>query len=319
MIQMCASARTWTDVKGRTIEGELVRVEAEIAVIKVNGREFRIPFQKLSEKDQEFLRTHEDQSLATVSEAGSLFGTELKAGETVEVTGPLNDKSLKALSGNKLKPTQMKIKLSLPPDFDSAKPQKVFWAVGGINNEAERIKGNIGTFRRGNLAASKGWLVIAADTEHGNPRESTVQVSEGDPAFHDQVFDELSAVWPEFNNWKHACGGHSSGAKGAFFRLAQLLNAKANAVGGFFSGCNQSMALMPCEETRLRKSAFKKVKGFQSTGDKDHLVPASSIKRVTDEMKDGGIRNSRSQTFPGGHVMSSEQFGEALDWFAEEE
>ncbi|MEN8695342.1 MAG: SHD1 domain-containing protein [Akkermansiaceae bacterium] len=93
MIQMCASARTWTDVKGRTIEGELVRVEAEIAVIKVNGREFRIPFQKLSEKDQEFLRTHEDQSLATVSEAGSLFGTELKAGETVEVTGPLNDKS----------------------------------------------------------------------------------------------------------------------------------------------------------------------------------------------------------------------------------
>lgn len=314
---MFCFSRTWTAADGRTLEGELVKVEGEVAVVKIRGKEVRIPFAKLSEKDVAFLKEEMAKPAAKV-DSGGLFGTELKPGETVEATGDLDEKTIKALSGNQLKPTQIKVKITLPGNFDPAKPQKVFWTVGGINNEAERLKGNIGTFSRGAAAESKGWIVISADTEHGNPRESTVKICEGDDDFHLFLIEEMTKVWPDFKSWKHACGGHSSGAKASFFRIAQLLKADANAVGGFFSGCNGAYAVMASEETKIRKSAWRKVKGFQSTGDKDHLVSASSIENVTGGMKDGGIKEIRAKTFPGAHVMSKEQLAEALDWFVEE-
>lgn len=310
-------SRTWTAKDGRTLEGELVRVDGEVAVVSIGGKEVRIPFAKLSEKDIEFLKEGMSKPAPEV-EASQLYGVELKAGETMEMTGDLDEKTIKALSKNKLEPSKIKVKLSLPADFDPEKPQKVFWTVGGINNEKERLKGNLGVFNRGVTAASKGWIVISADTEHGNPRESTVEICKGDDDFHLFLIEEMTKVWPNFKSWKHACGGHSSGAKGSFFRIAQLLKADANAVGGFFSGCNVAYAVMANEETKVRKSAWKKVKGFQSTGDEDKLVNDQYIKNVTAGMKDGGIKEIRSKRFPGGHVMSKEQLGEALDWFLEE-
>jgi len=314
---LLAVGRTWTSIDGRTLEGDLVRIEGEVAIVKMGKKEVQIPFSKLSPKDVEFLKTERDKPKPKIT-AGSLFGMELKAGATTETTGELDQKTIKALSSNKLKPTQIKVKISLPKDFDPSKPQKVFWTAGGINNEGERLKGNIGVFGRGNVAAGKGWIVIAADTEHGNPRESTIRISEGDDDFHQFLIAELTKVWPEFKSWSHACGGHSSGAKASFFRLAQLLKAKANAVGGFFSGCNGAYAVMASEESKIRKSAWRKVKGFQSTGDKDGLVNESHIEKVTGGMKAGGIKDIRSKTFAGGHSMNKEQLAEALDWFLEE-
>jgi len=287
-------------------------------VLKKAGKEYRVPLEKLSEEDQEFLENRGAEETAPSEGSWSILGKEIKPGEDVEAVGDLDDKVARALSGNKLKPSQVKIRVRLPSDFDPAKPQKVFWAVGGINNEEERLRGNIATFSRGNTPYAKGWIIVSADTEHGNPRESTVKQCKGDKEFHLFVIEELTKVWPEFKNWKHACGGHSSGAKGSYFRIAQLLKAKANVVGGFFSGCNQSMAQMAGDETGVRKSGFKKVKAFQSTGDKDGLVDASKIERVSSGMKSAGIRQIRSKTFPGAHVMSQEQLGEAMDWFAEE-
>ncbi len=315
--QLDGLARIWTAVDGRTIEADLVRVDGEVAVLLMRGKEVRVPFSKLSEKDVEFLK--EQAEKPAVVEASELFGVKLVAGKTMEASGDLDEKTMAALSGNKLKPEKVKIKVSLPDDFDPAKPQSVFWTVGGINNEAERLRGNLGVFRRGAMAAQKGWVVISADTEHGNPRESTVKICKGDDDFHFFVIEEMTKIWPNFKEWKHACGGHSSGAKASFFRISQLLKADANVVGGFFSGCNGAYATMASEETKVRKSAWRKVKGFQSTGDKDKLVSAKYIENVTSGMKDGGIKLIRSKTFPGGHSMSSEQLGEALDWFLEEE
>ncbi|MGB6221680.1 hypothetical protein [Haloferula sp.] len=312
-------ARDWTSSDGKKIVADFVELDGEVVVLKMRGKEYRVPLAKLSEEDQEFAKS-QGAVAEEPEKAGSLFGEELKPGGTVLATGLLDEDVIKALSGNKLKPTQMKIKLSLPADFDPGKPQKVFWAVGGINNEGERLKGNIGTFEgRGRTPESKGWIVISADTEHGNPRESTVAECKGDKEFHLQVIEEMTKVWPGFKTWKHACGGHSSGAKGTFFRIAQLLKADANVVGGYFSGCNQSMAALAQEETGVRKSAFKGVKGYQSTGDKDNLVDENHIESVGDEMKSAGFREIRSKTFPGGHTTSPEQQAEALDWFLEGE
>lgn len=51
-------ARTWTDAKtGRTLDGELISVEDDTAVIKrADGKTFRIPISRLSKADQAFLK-----------------------------------------------------------------------------------------------------------------------------------------------------------------------------------------------------------------------------------------------------------------------
>ncbi|MEM9237751.1 MAG: SHD1 domain-containing protein [Verrucomicrobiota bacterium] len=315
-------ARTWTSTDGKEIEAELVKVEGEIVVLSMRGKEYRVPLNKLSDEDREFAESWEgaskDEEAGSADTEWELFGKVLKPGEVVEAETDLDEKVAKALSGNKLKPLKMKVKIELPAGFDPAKPQHVFWCVGGINNEDERKRGNIGTWGRGKVPSSKGWVVVSADTEHGNPRESTVQLCEGDLEFHLQVIEELSKVFPDFKSWKHACGGHSSGAKGSFFRIAQLLEAEATVVGGFFSGCNQCMGPMAAEEAGVRKSKFKPVKAYLSTGDQDNLVPASTIKRMEGDLKDAGFREIQSKIFPGGHVSSNEQFAEALDWFVAE-
>lgn len=48
-------ARTWTDTKGRTLQGELVRVSGENVVLKINGAEKTIPLSVLSEGDRAFI------------------------------------------------------------------------------------------------------------------------------------------------------------------------------------------------------------------------------------------------------------------------
>ncbi len=311
-----AQTRIWTSHDGKKIEAELVKVDGANVVLLMQGKEFRVPSDRLSPEDQAFLKQSPPTApAATGSNVGELFGTKLVPGQKVDVTGPLNEKTIKALDGNKLKPTKMKIRLQIPADFDPNKPQKVFWAVAAINNEGEQRAGNIGATDRWKGAYAKGWLVIGADTEHGNPSEFGASEHKHDHEFHRQVIAEITQVWPNFKTWKHVCGGHSGGAKMAFFRIAQLLDAKVNVVGGFFSGCNACYASAAIKETGIRASDFRDVKGFQSTGDKDHLVNADHIKSVTQEMQANGFKKIESKTFPGGHSMSAEQLGEAVDWF----
>lgn len=50
-----AQSRTWTDVQGRTIEAELLRVESDAAVVRKSGRELRLPLAVLSSQDKEYL------------------------------------------------------------------------------------------------------------------------------------------------------------------------------------------------------------------------------------------------------------------------
>ena len=319
-----AWSRTWTSLDGKKIEAELVSVEGDSVVLSMKGREYRYPIAKLSEADREYIEESKDADPGEKPSASQgtweLFGQELKPGATTEAVGPLEDNVIRELSKNTLKPTQMKVKVRLPEDFDPSKPQKVFWSAAAINNEEERLQGNLATFFRSDIACPKGWIVIAGDTEHGNPKELKEGLTgKGDHLFHAQLVEEMTKVWPDFKNWKHACGGHSGGAKASFFRIAQLLKSDVNVVGGFFSGCNECMVSQAIEEIRVRKSAWRDIKAYHSTGDKDSLVPEDTIKRVADEMKSSGLRKIKVETFPGGHAFSNEQFAEALDWFVEEE
>ena len=50
--------RTWTDVNGRVVEAKLISVAEDEVILKTKARgtEIKVPLERLSEADQEFLR-----------------------------------------------------------------------------------------------------------------------------------------------------------------------------------------------------------------------------------------------------------------------
>ncbi len=310
-----SEAREWTSSDGKTIEADLVRSTDDEVVLMMNGKEFTIPLSRLSQSDRDFVK---EASAAAAVTKMTLFGQKLEVGQVNNFEIDLSEDAQKDLSDNKLAPSKIKIQLLLPPGFDPDQEQMVFWPVGGINNENERLKGNLGRFRAMSQEALKaGYVVIAADTEHGNPRETTIGIQEGDHAFHSDLIERVSAEWPQFKTWKHACGGNSSGAKGSFFRVAQLLANDVNVVGGFFAGCNGCYAEQAFDESGARKSALKPVKAWVSTGMQDKLVSREYNAKVVGQMESSGYRTIRNEFFEGGHGMSTAEFAKALAWFKE--
>lgn len=315
-----ATARTWTSADGsKEIEAELVRVEGDKVVILMNGKERSVAPSYFSEADRDHIREFvEKQAAEQAASVLEFLGSRLQPGARTVVETELSEKTRRALAGNALKPTRLKIAIELPADFDPNQPQKVFWPCGGINNEAERASGNLARMDSfAAAAASLGWIVIAADTEHGNPRESTVAVCKGDAEFHHEVVAHLAAHWPGFKDWQHACGGNSSGAKASFFRTAQLREAGVNVIGIFLGGCNQSMAKAAAEETGVRSRQLKQVKAWQSTGDNDKLVNAGHVESVTNGLDDAGYGKVRAEGFSGGHEINLNEFKKALAWFVD--
>ena len=308
-------ARTWTSSDGRTLEADFVRAEGEVAVVNMNGKILRIPFSKLSEKDVAFVKEAAAKALVGTNR---LFGIELKPG-IFDADEFLSDSMKELVADKDFAPSKIKVRLWIPDGFDPTEPQKVLWMVGSLDNEAERRRGNIGMFLRGQAALEKGWVVIAADTNMGNPRSSASKESEADAEFHYFLIGEMEKAWPAFRSWKHACAGHSTGAQATFFRLAQLMKAGVNAKGGFLSGCEKSQLRQASQETGVRSSNWRRLKIFQSTGDNDRLVKDSQIKSVTSDVERGGVKKVIAKTFPGNHTMNEEQFLEALDWFVKEE
>lgn len=54
-----AEARTWTDVKGRQIEAEILGKTANSVTVLLKGKQTQIPLSKLSEQDREFVKNWE--------------------------------------------------------------------------------------------------------------------------------------------------------------------------------------------------------------------------------------------------------------------
>jgi hypothetical protein len=63
-----ADARTWTSISGKTLEGDLVRVQSGKADIRVGKRVGAVPIKGLSQSDQAFIKKWiADQQLARLS------------------------------------------------------------------------------------------------------------------------------------------------------------------------------------------------------------------------------------------------------------
>ena len=200
-----------------------------------------------------------------------------------------------------------------------AKPMRVLWVSSAINNEGERKAGNKSSMHWfAATAVSKGWVVVAADTDIGNPIRPEEERAEGsDVAVQHQAVELLSAAWPGFKDSAFACCGHSGGAKVSFKRIGHLIAAGLDVKGGFFSGCNDDFTAKAFAEVRFSKSKLRKARAFISNGREDDISTVAHAQNVRDSVEQN-FGDVRLELFDGNHHMvKQEHLVQALAWFTE--
>ena len=111
-------ARTWTNDQGRTIEAELVRMEAGEPIVKKGGQEIKLTLAKLSPADQAFVNQWQEQQ---ASKPLMLDGKAIEKGGKINlVERPYSARMLKQLKEDKHEEeTSIKIALAVPATFVS--------------------------------------------------------------------------------------------------------------------------------------------------------------------------------------------------------
>lgn len=323
-----ALARVWTDTNGKTLEAVFVRMQGPTVILNAGGKEIPVPLASLSAADQAFLRTGQEPAKTpavaptpAAPQQLSLAGTPLKTdGSVTIVEQPLSPAALKSFSKASAKPAKLKLAVALPAGFDPDKPQRIMWTSAPINSDAERTRGNVGGIggwvRPG---TQSGWVVVAADTDLGNPRlEDNQNSSGGDLEVHKQAVAVLTAAWPKLKTWPFACCGFSGGAKSTFYRAGDLAVCNLNVIGMFLTGCNQDMTAAAIQETHCSKSDLKKIKVFISNGKTDNIstvAHAQSLEQSTSAF----YRKVRLELFDGGHSINAGEFQKAMEWFLEDQ
>ena len=324
-------ARVWTDLQGRKIEADMVRMDGGDPVVNLRGKETKLPAAKLSAGDVEFVAQwkteHPDGAAATTTDGTSPPAGEAKPGSATVPGGaatldgkpmlpdgkqnlvekPFGPEALKDLK--KSGETGFKLAVGVPPGFDAARPMKVYIVSTAVNSDAERVGGNIAKFNMyAGACAEQGWVCIAADTDKGVP--ATTHAIEA-------AFALLAKEWPGFAQSTFAVGGFSGGSKACFFNAAWLAKKKYNLVGAYLGGCNHDTSEENRDEIKSPAAGFRKLKVYLGTGKQDNIATPAQAEGVQKSLKDNGIRNVRLELHEGGHSMSKEQFVAALKWFAE--
>jgi dienelactone hydrolase len=313
------SARSFTDSSGKTIEAEFVSLAGETVTISRDGKPFTLPLSRFSKADQDFIKEQATAKPVAPAATGKLMlaGKKLnKGGEMNVVEAPLSEETLKKTRKNK-EIKSIKLGVVLPANFDPATPGKVLWISAAINSDAERTAGNLSAMNGySGTAVANGWVVVAVDTNLGNPRQQDHLPADFDMAVQQQGVAMLSAAWPGFAKSQFACAGFSGGSKSSFYRLGHLSAAGLNVTGLFLGGCNQNLTSAAKEETKVRGGDLKKVKVFVSSGKTDDISTVQHCESVAAGVeKDFG--KVRLEVFEGGHSLSQEHLKAALAWFAE--
>jgi len=160
LASVAAEDRTWTAADGRKIKAELVSYDIAVAkiVIKNKRGEFTLPFTKLSEEDQTFIRKLAGEEKEE-REAAKKAAAERAGKTTKEVTD----------AGNSYH-------VYYPTSYDVAKkpPLLILFSAGGNGS------GILENFRQG--ADALGWVLVGCDQlKNGMDNE------EGNKIFSDQL------------------------------------------------------------------------------------------------------------------------------------
>jgi hypothetical protein len=313
-------ARSWTDKDGRVIEAEIVSADVDKVIVNKGGKEFKLPLDRLSEGDQEFVKNWlEEQGDEEAEEKkpdevvqGGAAGGLIFDGKPLVVGGKTNlyeydysELQLKNSNKFKGKSKGYKIAMAVPAGFDPAKPQKVFIVCTAENNAQQILAGNVGMMSFfAKQCVESGWVCLAYDTNIGRENQDSDLMA---------AFLKINSIWPEFKGWSFAVGGFSGGAKACFTPCAYLLKNDYNVTGAFLAGCNYDTSGENQARYRVSKSAFKTVKVFLGN-------PASKAEYappVAASLKKNGMTNVRSEVHKGGSSLDYEQFKIGLKWFAE--
>lgn len=315
-----AQARTWTDSKGRSIDAEIVRVENDAVVVNKSGKEVRLPLAILSDADKDYAAKWNAEKQpantggTTTGNSGELKlnGTTIEKG-TVKMTvveKPFSEETMKKLSKIKdNKETTLKMAVAVPKDFDPAVPQKYYFVVTAVNNEAEGKSGNIGKFGMyAQTCLDNGWACVAVDSNIGRGDHS--------PALLEGLA-LLEKEWPGFKASTFATGGYSGGSKGCWWDASMMVVNDLHVSGVFMCGCNADYSETFRKENKASSTQFKKIRCFVSMGKKDGIATIAQSEGVMKSLKANGFRQIRSAVHEGGHTMERPHFAEALKWFAE--
>lgn len=312
------ASRVWTDIEGRTITADLVRVEADTVVLHMGGRDYEVPLARLIPPDREAalklageLKKGEEQNGVPAGASGVIVnGTPVPLGATTAVLIDFNADEIRRLSREDRGATQARLGLHLPPNFDPGKRHDVLVVrvTGSGNGKALGHFTAINDFD--SVPAAAGWVVMSFDLPSGTHEGKS----------HDAVFRAcfrvMEAAWPDVRSWTYSAGGYSGGAKSAFYQLAQLASEGLPVAGLFLGGCNQDFSEKALKEYRVRSTVWRSVKVFISNGRNDPVSTPDHAERVAASVRSNGPRQVRKELFDGGHVAFPDHVRDALQWFA---
>lgn len=313
LIALQLEARTWTDIRGRQIEAEIVSATATHVTLLMKGQEFELERSKLSSEDDDYINTFLKEAKKEVKKNSLKFEFAEKTiipGKRLEVTLPL-DEELKKLANQKSVSgvSKASIAIAFPPGFDPAKTYPILLVSATSDGGASSAKHMKAYYKTAN---QKGWIVIGADNSSGAPKEENIYFRW---ALAKTGLKEMHRLWPNSKTWPIACGGNSGGAKWSGRMAAIVMKEGYEVIGMFMSGCNQSTVGYGLQNHKPRKSKFKKVPIFLSSGSKDTIATPQMVENVEDSMKDAGFRRTRLERHSGGHGLDTAHVAMALDWF----
>lgn len=305
---LMSQARTWTNTKGREIEGDFVRLDgATHVIVKIKEKEHRIALTDLSKKDQKWLeeQSHKKAAPAEVS----LLGVPIKAGRNVI---PLDTSGYPFEEKNKAHSAKSKIFLFVPEGFDPSRQHNIMVTLGTSSGKGSKQSNSLRHFTEAGLA--NGWIVMTSDSVKGRPPNYSL---EWRITMIDAALDTLNAEWPASIDWHLAAGGSSGGAKAAQAVLSHMGSKKygeRKISGLFLTGCNYATYNIGDRSSQSSKKKSSNVALFYSQGVKDNLAPPSTTKRVLDAIKKEGVRTQKVIDHQGGHSVYKPHVAEAFKW-----
>lgn len=305
------AAETWTDTRGKTITAGFLNLEGGKVSLDMKGKKVSVPIDKLSpdsQKRAETLAKSPVRELAGPLEPGKEYLYEIPfAQEEKQVV----ERRTRPSAGLPMQPV-LRLSVTVPPDFDPEKPQKVIFVRATISGNAGSGGHRIAIPAFMEAAQQLGWIIVSADNPAGIPRENVL-----DAATLRTACNMLEQAWPAFRTWTFATGGFSGGGTSSVHAVGGLHQAGITVKGALVGGSRFYVYedLANAYECPAEKST--QVKYFFSNGKRDNLATPALVQDVIAKMQAKGCKNTRTEWHEGGHSFYRPHIADALKWFAE--
>jgi hypothetical protein len=327
--------RDWKDsITGNTIHAELVAVDGNFAVLKVEDNTFRVRKERLRPVDQAYIANWEPpfvepttddsqkvtapkQVTASTDPQDSPFKRSLAPHQTHVTPLPMRHRLRYVLTSGEFNPSRdsetMKVAIAYPDNFD---PTSADNKIVIINQTVDGDASNVGAMNQYAPSATRnGWVCIAIDIEGDeDQRKHWSGMSLRYLLIYSALMD-MHEIWPQSKEWKYATFGFSGGAGYANYIGARLTKERYNLVGVWNggSGYTDSHFNKQFEPTR----AFYRSKYFLSRGTRDTVATEQIAERAR-SWADNKFNKFRFKTYDGEHHTHTPHVEEALQWFAED-